>query len=136
MMSKQAALLGNKNTAVEPVPKVVPVQVEIAKKSKRPNREVISCMFEPEGNACSLTNSTAEKHVLALVEHAVDEALDRINQLLLGGKMGCYLKKSRYGSLLYRVVNRAEPDADEEETHLMYLSSLSSKPLSGLTSPH
>ena len=33
-----------------------------------------SCVFEPEGNACSLTDSTAEEHVLALVEHAADEA--------------------------------------------------------------
>ncbi|XP_022437012.1 bromodomain-containing protein 9 isoform X3 [Delphinapterus leucas] len=111
MMSK-AALLGNEDTAVEePVPEVVPVQVETAKKSKRPSREVISCMFEPEGNACSLTDSTAEEHVLALVEHAADEARDRINRLVPGGKMG-YLKKNGDGSLLYSVVNTAEPDAD------------------------
>uniref|UniRef100_A0A8D2GAH7 Bromo domain-containing protein n=1 Tax=Theropithecus gelada TaxID=9565 RepID=A0A8D2GAH7_THEGE len=88
MMSKQAALLGNEDTAVEePVPEVVPVQVETAKKSKKPSREVISCMFEPEGNACSLTDSTAEEHVLALVEHAADEARDRINRFLPGGKV-------------------------------------------------
>lgn len=75
MMSKQAALLGNEDTAVqEPVPEVAPVQVETARRSKRPSREAISCMFEPEGNACSLTDSTAEEHVLALVEHAADEA--------------------------------------------------------------
>ncbi|XP_036267119.1 bromodomain-containing protein 9 isoform X7 [Pipistrellus kuhlii] len=132
MMSK-AALLGNEDTAVEePVPEVVPVQVETAKKSKRPSREVISCMFEPEGNACSLTDSTAEEHVLALVEHAADEARDRINRLLPGGKMG-YLKKSGDGSLLYSVVNTAEPDADEEETHPVDLSSLSSKLLPGFS---
>lgn len=46
-----------------------------------------SCMFEPEGNACSLTDSTAEEHVLALVEHAADEARDRISRLLPGGKV-------------------------------------------------
>ncbi|XP_004411681.1 PREDICTED: bromodomain-containing protein 9 [Odobenus rosmarus divergens] len=133
MMSKQAALLGNEDTAVEePVPEVVPVQVETAKKSKRPSREVISCMFEPEGNACSLTDSTAEEHVLALVEHAADEARDRISRLLPGGKMG-YLKKNGDGSLLYSVVNTAEPDADEEETHPVDLSSLSSKLLPGFT---
>ncbi|XP_025723285.1 bromodomain-containing protein 9 isoform X3 [Callorhinus ursinus] len=132
MMSK-AALLGNEDTAVEePVPEVVPVQVETAKKSKRPSREVISCMFEPEGNACSLTDSTAEEHVLALVEHAADEARDRISRLLPGGKMG-YLKKNGDGSLLYSVVNTAEPDADEEETHPVDLSSLSSKLLPGFT---
>nr|KAF6354376.1 bromodomain containing 9 [Myotis myotis] len=130
---KQAALLGNEDTAVEePVPEVVPVQVETAKKSKRPSREVISCMFEPEGNACSLTDSTAEEHVLALVEHAADEARDRINRLLPGGKMG-YLKKSGDGNLLYSVVNTAEPDADEEETHPVDLSSLSSKLLPGFS---
>lgn len=44
-------------------------------------------MFEPEGNACSLTDSTAEEHVLALVEHAADEARDRINRLVPGGKV-------------------------------------------------
>ncbi|XP_015980175.2 bromodomain-containing protein 9 isoform X4 [Rousettus aegyptiacus] len=132
MMSK-AALLGNEDTAVEdPPPEVVPVQVETAKKSKRPSREVISCMFEPEGNACSLTDSTAEEHVLALAEHAADEARDRVSRLLPGGKMG-YLKKGGDGSLLYSVVNAAEPDADEEETHPVDLSSLSSKLLPGFT---
>ncbi|XP_021114231.1 bromodomain-containing protein 9 isoform X3 [Heterocephalus glaber] len=133
MMSKQAALLGSEDMAVEePVPEVVPVQVETAKKSKKPSREVISCVFEPEGNACSLTDSTAEEHVLALVEHAADEARDRINRFLPGGKMG-YLKKLGDGSLLYSVVNVAEPDADEEETHPVDLSSLSSKLLPGFT---
>nr|XP_020145623.1 bromodomain-containing protein 9 isoform X4 [Microcebus murinus] len=133
MMSKQAALLGNEDTAVEePVPEVVPVQVETAKKSKKPSREVISCVFEPEGNACSLTDSTAEEHVLALVEHAADEARDRINRFLPGGKVG-YLKRSGDGSLLYSVVNTAEPDADEEETHPVDLSSLSSKLLPAFT---
>ncbi|KFO38494.1 Bromodomain-containing protein 9 [Fukomys damarensis] len=133
MMSKQAALLGSEDTAVEePVPEVVPVQVETAKKSKKPSREVISCMFEPEGNACSLTDSTAEEHVLALVEHAADEARDRINRFLPGGKMG-YLKKLGDGSLLYSVVNAAEPDVEEEETHPVDLSSLSSKLLPGFT---
>ncbi|XP_045422461.1 bromodomain-containing protein 9 isoform X3 [Lemur catta] len=133
MMSKQAALLGNEDPAVEePVPEVVPVQVETAKKSKKPSREVISCVFEPEGNACSLTDSTAEEHVLALVEHAADEARDRINRFLPGGKVG-YLKRSGDGSLLYSVVNTAEPDADEEETHPVDLSSLSSKLLPGFT---
>uniref|UniRef100_A0A8C9KML3 Bromodomain-containing protein 9 n=1 Tax=Panthera tigris altaica TaxID=74533 RepID=A0A8C9KML3_PANTA len=129
MMSKQAALLGNEDTAVEePVPEAAPVQVETAKKSKRPSREVISCTFEPEGNACSLTDSTAEEHVLALVEHAADEARDRISRLGMG-----YLKKDSDGSLLYSVVNTAEPDADEEETHPVDLSSLSSKLLPGFT---
>ncbi|XP_046527248.1 bromodomain-containing protein 9 isoform X3 [Equus quagga] len=250
MMSK-AALLGSEDAAAEePAPEVVPVQVETAKKSKRPSREVISCMFEPEGNACSLTDSTAEEHVLALVEHAADEARDRISRLLPGSKlqprqcrsgafvprgsssgaraavltgrwyllamspgregrapgtsragpsltgvmcsvwtpavgsrrlgvdlrhwieaeptrllhclclveasvgisavvevtgrpsadglrrtslqMG-YLKKNGDGSLLYSVVNVAEPDADEEETHPVDLSSLSSKLLPGFT---
>nr|XP_045362844.1 bromodomain-containing protein 9 isoform X3 [Camelus bactrianus] len=129
MMSK-AALLGSEDTAVEePVPEVVPVQVETAKKSKRPSREVISCVFEPEGNACSLTDSTAEEHVLALVEHAADEARDRINRLVPGGK-ACFFGD---GSLLYSVVNTAEPDADEEETHPVDLSSLSSKLVPGIT---
>ncbi|XP_055146054.1 LOW QUALITY PROTEIN: bromodomain-containing protein 9-like [Symphalangus syndactylus] len=133
MMSKQAAFLGNENTAVEePVPEVVPVQVETAKKSKKPSREVISYMFKPEGNACSLTDSTAEEHVLALLEHAADEARDRINRFLPGGKMG-YLKRNGDGSLLYSVVNTDELDADEEETHPVDLSSLSSKLLPGFT---
>ncbi|XP_076972902.1 bromodomain-containing protein 9 isoform X3 [Tamandua tetradactyla] len=133
MMSKQAALLGNEDTAVEePVPEVIPVQVETTKKSKKPSKEVISCMYEPEGSACSLTDSTAEEHVLALVEHAADEARDRVNRFLPGGKMG-YLRKSGDGGLLYRVVNVAEPEAEEEETHPVDLSSLSSKLLPGFT---
>ncbi|XP_073094497.1 bromodomain-containing protein 9 isoform X7 [Manis javanica] len=146
--SQQAALLGNEDTAVEePIPEAAPVQVETARKCKRPSREAISCMFEPEGNACSLTDSTAEEHVLALVEHAADEARDRISRLLPGGKMG-YLKKNGDGSLLYSVVNSAELDADggrpgrpgsapscypQEETHPVDLSSLSSKLLPGFT---
>ncbi|XP_004621452.2 bromodomain-containing protein 9 isoform X2 [Sorex araneus] len=133
MMSRQAALLGSEDTAVEePVPEVVPVQVEAAKKSKRPSREVTSSIFEPEGSACSLTDSTAEEHVLALAEHAADEARDRVHRFLPGGKMG-YLRRSGDGSLVYSVVNAAQPDADEEETHPVDLSSLSSKLLPGFT---
>ncbi|XP_045141050.1 bromodomain-containing protein 9 isoform X3 [Echinops telfairi] len=132
MMSK-AALLGSEDTAVEePVPEVLPVQVETAKRSKKPSKEALSCVFEPEGNACSLTDSTAEEHVLALVEHAADEARDRITRFLPGGKMG-YLKKNGDGSLLYSVVNAAEPDAEEEELLPVDLSSLSSKLLPSFT---
>ncbi|XP_054020021.1 bromodomain-containing protein 9 isoform X3 [Dryobates pubescens] len=169
MMSKQAALLGDEDTAVEePVPEVVPVQAETTKKSKKQNKEVIrseslyrekflakqmeedvpgerngfgvrrcstqylSCIFEPEGNACSLTDSTAEEHVLALVEHAADEARDRINQYLPNSKIG-YLKKNGDGTLLFSVVNSSDPEAEEEETHPVDLSSLSSKLLPGFT---
>lgn len=40
--SQQAALLGSEDPAAEePVPEVVPVQVETTKKSKKPSREVI-----------------------------------------------------------------------------------------------
>ncbi|XP_037745788.1 bromodomain-containing protein 9 isoform X1 [Chelonia mydas] len=135
--SQQAALLGDEDTAVEePVPEVVPVQVETTKKSKKPSKEVISCIFEPEGNACSLTDSTAEEHVLALVEHAADEARDRINRYLPNSKvynMMGYLKKNGDGSLLFSVVNSSDPEAEEEETHPVDLSSLSSKLLPGFT---
>ncbi|XP_054047186.1 bromodomain-containing protein 9 isoform X8 [Rissa tridactyla] len=131
--SQQAALLGDEDTAVEePVPEVVPVQAETTKKSKKQNKEVISCIFEPEGNACSLTDSTAEEHVLALVEHAADEARDRINRYLPNSKIG-YLKKNGDGTLLFSVVNSSDPDAEEEETHPVDLSSLSSKLLPGFT---
>ena len=51
---------------------------------------VYSYLFEPEGNACSLTDSTAEEHVLALVEHAADEARDRINRYMPNSKVLCY----------------------------------------------
>ncbi|XP_030301795.1 bromodomain-containing protein 9 isoform X7 [Calypte anna] len=130
--SQQAALLGDEDTAVEePVPEVVPVQAE-TKKSKKQNKEVISCMFEPEGNACSLTDSTAEEHVLALVEHAADEARDRINRYLPNSKIG-YLKKNGDGTLLFSVVNSSDPEAEEEETHPVDLSSLSSKLLPAFT---
>uniref|UniRef100_A0A8D2QBJ0 Bromodomain-containing protein 9 n=1 Tax=Zonotrichia albicollis TaxID=44394 RepID=A0A8D2QBJ0_ZONAL len=133
MMSKQAALLGDEDIAVEePVPEVVPVQAETTKKSKKQNKEVISCIFEPEGNACSLTDSTAEEHVLALVEHAADEARDRINRYLPNSKIG-YLKKNGDGTLLFSVVNSSDPEAEEEETHPVDLSSLSSKLLPGFT---
>ncbi|XP_051465172.1 bromodomain-containing protein 9 isoform X2 [Apus apus] len=163
MMSKQAALLGDEDTAVEePVPEVVPVQAETTKKSKKQSKEVIrekflakqmeedtsgerngfgvrrsstqylSCIFEPEGNACSLTDSTAEEHVLALVEHAADEARDRINRYLPNSKIG-YLKKNGDGTLLFSVVNSSDPEAEEEEAHPVDLSSLSSKLLPGFT---
>ncbi|XP_008111192.2 bromodomain-containing protein 9 isoform X3 [Anolis carolinensis] len=145
--SQQAALLGDEDPAVEePVPEVVPVHVETTKKSKKPSKEVIRafhsleddtdtlqlCIFEPEGNACSLTDSTAEEHVLALVEHAADEARDRINQCLPNSKIG-YLKKNGDGSLLFSVLNPSDPEAEEEETHPVDLSSLSSKLLPGFT---
>ncbi|XP_036260390.1 bromodomain-containing protein 9 isoform X3 [Molothrus ater] len=131
--SQQAALLGDEDTTVEePVPEVVPVQAETTKKSKKQNKEVISCIFEPEGNACSLTDSTAEEHVLALVEHAADEARDRINRYLPNSKIG-YLKKNGDGTLLFSVVNSSDPEAEEEETHPVDLSSLSSKLLPAFT---
>ncbi|XP_077125633.1 bromodomain-containing protein 9 isoform X5 [Ranitomeya variabilis] len=139
MMSK-AAILGDEDTIVEePLPEVaLPAPVEITKKSKKPSKEVIrvieddqSCIFEPEGNACSLTDSTAEEHVLALVEHAADEARDKVNRYYPNCKIG-YLKKNMDTNLIYTVVN-SDPDAEEEETHLVDLSSLSSKLLPTFT---
>ncbi|XP_067093950.1 bromodomain-containing protein 9 isoform X2 [Osmerus mordax] len=137
MMSKQAAILGDEDITTEmPVPEVVPLPLESAKKSKKQPvkdmKEVISYLFEPEGNACSLTDSTAEEHVLALVEHAADEARDRINRYMPSSKMG-YLRKETDGSLVYNVVNQLDPDVEEEETHPVDLSSLSNKLLPGLT---
>ncbi|MEQ2178589.1 hypothetical protein GOODEAATRI_015632, partial [Goodea atripinnis] len=52
-------------------------------------------LFEPEGNACSLTDSTAEEHVLALVEHSADEARDRINRYMPNSKMNCFNQRFR-----------------------------------------
>lgn len=46
-----------------------------------------SDLYELEGNACSVTDSTAEEHVLALVEHAADEARDRINSFMPNSKV-------------------------------------------------
>uniref|UniRef100_A0A8C7I148 Bromodomain-containing protein 9 n=1 Tax=Oncorhynchus kisutch TaxID=8019 RepID=A0A8C7I148_ONCKI len=138
MMSKQAAILGDEDLASEePPPEVIsmPVESASAKKSKKPKdikdmKEVISSyLYEPEGNACSLTDSTAEEHVLALVEHAADEAHDRINRYMPNSKMG-FLRKEPDGNLLYTVVNQLNP---EEETHPVDLSSLSNKLLPGLT---
>ncbi|XP_066572129.1 bromodomain-containing protein 9 isoform X6 [Amia ocellicauda] len=135
MMSK-AAILGDEDIATEePVPEVIPVPVESTKKSKKPvkdMKEVISYLYEPEGNACSLTDSTAEEHVLALVEHAADEARDRINRYMPNSKIG-YLKKDADGSVVYTVVNQSDPEAEEEETNPVDLSSLSNKLLPGLT---
>lgn len=52
----------------------------------------LSDLYEPEGNACSLTDSTAEEHVLALVEHAADEARDRINRYMPNSKVSDVFK--------------------------------------------
>ncbi|KAM8962357.1 bromodomain-containing protein 9 isoform 2-T2 [Pelodytes ibericus] len=133
MMSKQAAILGDEETPVEELtPEIVaPVPVEATKKNKKPSKEVITCIFEPEGNACSLTDSTAEEHVLALVEHAADEARDKINRLLPNSRIG-YLKKNPDGTLLYAVVN-SDTETGEDETHPVDLSSLSSKLLPSFT---
>ncbi|XP_006635921.3 bromodomain-containing protein 9 isoform X2 [Lepisosteus oculatus] len=136
MMSKQAAILGDEDiTTEEPVLEVIPVVVESTKKSKKPVKDMkdgISYFYEPEGNACSLTDSTAEEHVLALVEHAADEARDRISRYMPHSKMG-YLRKEAEGSLVYTVVNPSDTEAEEEETHPVDLSSLSNKLLPGLT---
>uniref|UniRef100_A0A674N0W9 Bromodomain-containing protein 9 n=1 Tax=Takifugu rubripes TaxID=31033 RepID=A0A674N0W9_TAKRU len=137
MMSKQVAILGDEDlTADIPPPEIIPLPVESAKKSKKQPvkvmKEVISYLYEPEGNACSVTDSTAEEHVLALVEHSADEARDRINRYMPSSKIG-HLRKETDGSLLYTVVNQLDPDAEEEETHKVDLSSLSNKLLPGLT---
>ncbi|XP_067365928.1 bromodomain-containing protein 9 isoform X3 [Channa argus] len=134
--TQQAAILGDEDlTADLPPPEIIPIPVESAKKSRKQPvkdmKEVISYLYEPEGNACSLTDSTAEEHVLALVEHSADEARDRISRYMPNSKMG-YLHKESDSSLLYTVVNQLDPDA-EEETHKVDLSSLSNKLLPGLT---
>ncbi|KAF3691857.1 Bromodomain-containing protein 9 [Channa argus] len=135
--TQQAAILGDEDlTADLPPPEIIPIPVESAKKSRKQPvkdmKEVISYLYEPEGNACSLTDSTAEEHVLALVEHSADEARDRISRYMPNSKMG-YLHKESDSSLLYTVVNQLDPDAEEEETHKVDLSSLSNKLLPGLT---
>ncbi|XP_070768013.1 bromodomain-containing protein 9 isoform X5 [Enoplosus armatus] len=135
--TQQAAILGDEDlTADIPPPEIIPIPVESAKKSKKQPvkdmKEVISYLYEPEGNACSLTDSTAEEHVLALVEHSADEARDRINRYMPNSKMG-FLRKEQDSSLVYTVVNQLDPDAEEEETHKVDLSSLSNKLLPGLT---
>ncbi|KAK5618290.1 Bromodomain-containing protein 9 [Crenichthys baileyi] len=131
--TQQAAILGDEEqTADLPPPETIPLPVESAKKSRKQPVKDINYLFEPEGNACSLTDSTAEEHVLALVEHSADEARDRINRYMPNSKMG-YLRKESDSSLLYTVVNQLDPDAEEEETHNVDLSSLSNKLLPGLT---
>lgn len=99
-------------------------------------------MFEPEGSACSFTDSTAEEHVVALVEHSADEARDRINRYMPNSKVShhshChmweinakfmkprkkkpnpfiffqmgFLRKEPDTSILYTVVNQLDPDAE------------------------
>ncbi|KAG1932306.1 bromodomain-containing protein 9 isoform X1 [Pimephales promelas] len=133
--SQQAAILGDDDiTPEEPVTEIMPIHTEYPKKSKKqPIKEpIISDMYELEGNACSLTDSTAEEHVLALVEHAADEARDRINRFMPNSKIG-YLKKDSEGSLMYNVVNQ-DLEGEEEETHPVDLSSLANKLIPGLTS--
>lgn len=136
-ITQQAAILGDEDlTADIPPPETIRIPVESAKKSRKQPakdmKEVISYLYEPEGNACSLTDSTAEEHVLALVEHSADEARDRIDRYMPNSKMG-YLRKEPDGSLLYTVVNQLDADAEEEETQKVDLSSLSNKLLPGLT---
>uniref|UniRef100_A0A7N6B553 Bromodomain-containing protein 9 n=1 Tax=Anabas testudineus TaxID=64144 RepID=A0A7N6B553_ANATE len=142
--TQQAAILGDEDLPADlPPAEIIPIPVESAKKSKKQPvkdmKEVISYLYEPEGNACSLTDSTAEEHVLALVEHSADEARDRINRYMPNSKIG-YLHKELDSSLLYTVVNQLDPDEQhvfnsfvEEETHKVDLSSLSNKLLPGLT---
>uniref|UniRef100_A0A8C2Z635 Bromodomain-containing protein 9 n=1 Tax=Cyclopterus lumpus TaxID=8103 RepID=A0A8C2Z635_CYCLU len=147
--TQQGAILGDEDLAADIAPpEITPIPVESAKKSKKQPvkdlKEVISYLFEPEGNACSLTDSTAEEHVLALVEHSADEARDRINRYMPNSKMG-YLRKEPDSSLLYTVVNQLDPDAEglfsqcqffKHLSHIHYimdLSSLSNKLLPGLT---
>uniref|UniRef100_A0A8C7X9S9 Bromodomain-containing protein 9 n=1 Tax=Oryzias sinensis TaxID=183150 RepID=A0A8C7X9S9_9TELE len=136
MMSKQAAILGDEDlTADLPPPEMIPIPAELTKRSRKQpvkDKEAISYMFEPEGSACSFTDSTAEEHVVALVEHSADEARDRINRYMPNSKMG-FLRKEPDSSILYTVVNQLDPDAEEEETHKVDLSSLSNKLLPGLT---
>ncbi|XP_041039332.1 bromodomain-containing protein 9 isoform X4 [Carcharodon carcharias] len=126
--SQQAALLGDEDIAQEEtVAEVTVVPVETTtKKSKKQIKEVISYLYEPEGNACSSTDSTAEEHVLALVEHAADEARDRINRNAANSKIG-YLRKDGDGPLLFAVVNQSDPETEEEEVHQVDLSSLTTK---------
>ncbi|XP_026041175.1 bromodomain-containing protein 9 [Astatotilapia calliptera] len=135
--TQQAAILGDEDlTADIPPPETIHIPMESPRKPRKQPakdmKEVISYLYEPEGNACSLTDSTAEEHVLALVEHSADEAHDRINRYMPNSKMG-YLRKESDSSLLYTVVNQLDPDAEEEETHKVDLSSLSNKLLPGLT---
>ncbi|XP_024123124.1 bromodomain-containing protein 9 isoform X1 [Oryzias melastigma] len=134
--TQQAAILGDEDlTADLPPPEMIPIPAELTKRSRKQpvkDKEAISYMFEPEGSACSFTDSTAEEHVLALVEHSADEARDRINRYMPNSKMG-YLRKEPDTSILYTVVNQLDPDAEEEETHKVDLSSLSNKLLPGLT---
>ncbi|XP_043575265.1 bromodomain-containing protein 9 isoform X3 [Chiloscyllium plagiosum] len=126
--SQQAALLGDEDIAQEEtVAEVTVVPVETTtKKSKKQIKEVISYLYEPEGNACSSTDSTAEEHVLALVEHAADEARDRISRNAANSKIG-YLKKEGEGPLFFAVVNQSDPETEEEEVHPVDLSSLTTK---------
>ncbi|XP_053699938.1 bromodomain-containing protein 9 [Synchiropus splendidus] len=133
--TQQAAILGDDDLTDDlPPPETTsnPVEKKSRKQPVKDMKEVISYLYEPEGNACSLTDSTAEEHVLALVEHSADEARDRINRYMPTSKMG-YLRKESDTSLLYTVVNQLDPDAEEEETHKVDLSSLSNKLLPGLT---
>ncbi|XP_061530901.1 bromodomain-containing protein 9 isoform X2 [Phycodurus eques] len=134
MMSKDMeAILGDEELAADiPPTETIPIPVESAKKSKKQPVKDMNYLFEPEGSACSLTDSTAEEHVLALVEHSADEARDRINRYMPNSKIG-YLQKDTDTSLLYTVVNQLDPDAEEEETHKVDLTSLSNKLLPGLT---
>lgn len=70
-----------------------------------------SYLYEPEGNACSLTDSTAEEHVLALVEHSADEARDRINRYMPSSKVLHLSCISEHASLFYTSIIILPPKA-------------------------
>ncbi|XP_016328116.1 bromodomain-containing protein 9-like [Sinocyclocheilus anshuiensis] len=130
--SQQAAILGDDHiTAKEPVTEILPIHTEYPKKSKKqPVKEpIISDLYELEGNACSLTDSTAEEHVLALVEHAADEARDRINSFMPNSKVqpSCNLMFLTLTKFCTKFIQK-------EETHPIDLSTLANKLIPGLTS--
>ncbi|KAM7383572.1 hypothetical protein PAMP_003212 [Pampus punctatissimus] len=142
--TQQAAILGDEDLAADiPPPEIIPIPVESAKKSKKQPvkdmKEVISYLFEPEGNACSLTDSTAEEHVLALVEHSADEARDQeethkvdlssLSNKLLPGLTTLGFKDDRrhkvtFLSSAYNIQslqkNSVFPDLLSDETDMLY----------------
>uniref|UniRef100_UPI00358EE406 bromodomain-containing protein 9-like isoform X2 n=1 Tax=Myxine glutinosa TaxID=7769 RepID=UPI00358EE406 len=100
----------------------------LQKRFSKANKEIPECLLDNEGDgeACSFTDSTAGEHVLALVEHAADEAQDRLARIKPNSKIG-FLRQDEDGTTTLGIVNRANPEAIEGEEYHVTLGMLMSK---------
>ncbi|XP_078458238.1 bromodomain-containing protein 7-like [Lampetra planeri] len=117
--STQAALLGEETDEQPGGVKVVDSDTTHAeatqRKPKKTGKEPAQTPpeVEPEADACSFTDSTAGEHVLALAEHAADEAQDKLARCKPNSKIG-FLRKDEEGLTTLAIVNPADSDSHGE----------------------